>query len=83
MVLKLGINEWPMPGRIVRRATYLQEYRELTHKQGVPFVPSAVGKDITVLRFHSSFDRYLRGLFWSLWSGRPAGSDDYPDCSAA
>jgi ubiquinol-cytochrome c reductase cytochrome b subunit len=46
MVLKLGINEWPMPGRIVRRATYLQEYRELTHKQGVPFVPSAVGKDI-------------------------------------
>jgi ubiquinol-cytochrome c reductase cytochrome b subunit len=46
MVLKLGINEWPMPGRIVRRGTYLQEYRELTHKQGVPFVPSAVGKDI-------------------------------------
>src|ERR1700716_2571863 len=46
MVLKLGINEWPMPGRIVRRATYLQEYHELTHKQGVPFVPEAVGKDI-------------------------------------
>ena len=46
MVLKLGINEWPMPGRVVRRATYLQEYRELTHKQGVPFVPNAVWKDI-------------------------------------
>ncbi len=46
MVLKLGINEWPMPGRIVRRDTYLQEYRELTHKQGVPFVPNAVWKDI-------------------------------------
>src|ERR1700735_2760329 len=46
MVLKLGINEWPMPGRIVRRATYMQEYRELTHKQGVPFVPEAVWKDI-------------------------------------
>src|ERR1700694_917553 len=46
MVLKLGINEWPMPGRIVRRATYLQEYHELTHKQGVPFVPEAVWKDI-------------------------------------
>src|SRR5260370_901406 len=46
MVLKLGINEWPMPGRIVRRATYMQEYRELTHKQGIPFVPSAVWKDI-------------------------------------
>jgi len=46
MVLKLGINEWPMPGRIVRRATYLQEYHELTHKEGVPFVPNAVWKDI-------------------------------------
>jgi len=46
MVLKLGINEWPMPGRIVRRATYLQEYRDQTHKQGVPFVPNAVWKDI-------------------------------------
>ena len=46
MVLKLGINEWPMPGRIVRRATYMQEYHELTHGQGVPFVPNAVWKDI-------------------------------------
>ncbi len=46
MVLKLGINEWPMPGRIVRRATYLEEYRELTHKDGVPFVPNAIWKDV-------------------------------------
>ena len=46
MVLKLGINEWPMPGRVVRRATYLQEYHELTHKKGVPFVPYAVWKDM-------------------------------------
>ncbi len=46
MVLKLGVNEWPMPGRIVRRATYLQEYHDLTHKEGVAFVPYAVWKDI-------------------------------------
>ena len=46
LVLKLGINEWPMPGRIVRRATYMQEYHELTHKEGIPFVPAAVWKDI-------------------------------------
>jgi ubiquinol-cytochrome c reductase cytochrome b subunit len=51
LVLKLGINEWPMPGRVVRRATYLQEYHDQTHKQGVPFVPNAVWKDI----FFSSF----------------------------
>ena len=46
MVLKLGINEWPMPGRIVRRETYMQEYNELTHKDGIPFVPDAVWKDL-------------------------------------
>src|ERR1700727_3111834 len=49
MVLKLGINEWPMTGRIVRRATYMQEYGELTHKQGVRFV--AVWQDILFSRF--------------------------------
>jgi ubiquinol-cytochrome c reductase cytochrome b subunit len=46
MVLKLGVNEWPMPGRIVRRATYVAEYHEMTHKAGVPFVPNAIWKDI-------------------------------------
>lgn len=51
MVLKLGINEWPMPGRVVRRATYLQDYEALTHREGVPFVPYAVWKDI----FFSAF----------------------------
>src|SRR6201985_2029332 len=30
MVIKLGINEWPMPGRVVNRATYLNEYHALT-----------------------------------------------------
>jgi ubiquinol-cytochrome c reductase cytochrome b subunit len=46
MVLKLGINEWPVPGRIVKRETYLKEYHELTHKDGVPFVPDAFRKDL-------------------------------------
>src|SRR5208283_1380887 len=46
MVLKLGINDWPMPGRVVNRQTYLQEYHELTQKDGVAFVPDAVWKDI-------------------------------------
>jgi ubiquinol-cytochrome c reductase cytochrome b subunit len=46
LVLKIGINEWPMPGRIVRRATYVQEYHDLTHRDGEPFVPYAVWKDI-------------------------------------
>jgi ubiquinol-cytochrome c reductase cytochrome b subunit len=46
MVLKLGINEWPMPGRIVKRATYESEYHELTKKDGAPFFPYAVWKDL-------------------------------------
>jgi ubiquinol-cytochrome c reductase cytochrome b subunit len=46
LVLRLGINEWPMPGRIVRRSTYLAEYHELTRRDGIPFVPAAIGKDI-------------------------------------
>jgi ubiquinol-cytochrome c reductase cytochrome b subunit len=45
MVLHLGVNEWPMPGRIVSKATYDHEYHELTSKQGVPFVPDAAWKD--------------------------------------
>src|SRR5437879_303194 len=51
MVLKLGINEWPMPGRIVRRATYMPEYHALTHNQGVPFVPGAIWKDLFFAAF--------------------------------
>jgi ubiquinol-cytochrome c reductase cytochrome b subunit len=46
MVLKLGINDWPMPGRVVRRATYANEYHELTKTDGAPFVPYAIWKDM-------------------------------------
>jgi ubiquinol-cytochrome c reductase cytochrome b subunit len=46
MVVKLGINDWPMPGRVVRRATYLSEYHALTRTEGAPFVPYAVWKDL-------------------------------------
>src|ERR1700733_11212442 len=31
LVLKLGINEWPMPGRLVQRSDYMEKYHELTH----------------------------------------------------
>ena len=51
MVLKLGINDWPMPGRLVRRSTYVQEYEDLTRKDGVPFVPDAVWKDMLFASF--------------------------------
>jgi len=46
LVLNLGINEWPMPGRVIRRSTYIKEYHELTQKDGIPFVPGAIAKDL-------------------------------------
>jgi ubiquinol-cytochrome c reductase cytochrome b subunit len=51
MVLRLGINEWPTPGRIVRRATYVAEYHALTKKDGAPFVPYAIWKDLFFAAF--------------------------------
>src|ERR1700687_3063722 len=51
MVLKLGINEWPMPGRLVKRATYDTHSHPLTKKEGVAFVPGAIWKDL----FFSAF----------------------------
>jgi ubiquinol-cytochrome c reductase cytochrome b subunit len=45
MVLLHGVSDWPMPGRIVSKATYEREYHELTEKTGIPFVPDAAWKD--------------------------------------
>src|SRR6202161_1928420 len=51
MVVKLGINEWPMPGRLVKKTTYETEYHELTKKDGEPFVPYAIWKDMFFVAF--------------------------------
>lgn len=45
MVLRLGINDWPMPGRLVNKKTYMMEYHKLTKETGIPFVPDAAWKD--------------------------------------
>jgi len=46
LVLSKGINEYPKPGVQVRRRTYDAEYEEMVHKDGVPFVPDAINKDL-------------------------------------
>lgn len=46
LVLAKGINEYPRPDHPVVRATYEAEYQEILRKDGVPFVPGAVGKDL-------------------------------------
>ena len=45
MVLRHGVSDWPMPGRLVHKATYEREYHELAEKTGIPFVPDAAWKD--------------------------------------
>ncbi len=46
LVLTKGINEYPKPGYPVHRSTYDGEYADVLRKEGVPFVPDAVGKDL-------------------------------------
>ena len=46
LVVKVGINEWPMPGRLVTRKTYLARYQRQVHEDGVPFVPDAFQRDL-------------------------------------
>lgn len=46
LVLTKGINEYPVAGKPVNKATYQGEYEELLKKEGRPFVPDVVGKDV-------------------------------------
>ena len=46
LVLAKGINEYPVPGREVSKASYAQEYDALLKKEGVPFYPKAIDKDL-------------------------------------
>src|SRR5262245_681438 len=46
LVLTKGINEYPRPGRLVEKGVYEEEYRALLKKEGVPFFPNAIGKDL-------------------------------------
>jgi ubiquinol-cytochrome c reductase cytochrome b subunit len=46
LVLLKGINEYPKPGVQVRRKTYDAEYHAILEKDGVPFVPKAISKDL-------------------------------------
>src|SRR4029077_14644342 len=44
-------NEWPVPGRLVKKSTYIAEYHELTKRNGAPFVPYAIWKDLFFAAF--------------------------------
>src|SRR6266403_2211027 len=46
LVLTKGINEYPVPGHEVRKETYAEEYEALLKKEGEPFYPKAINKDL-------------------------------------
>jgi ubiquinol-cytochrome c reductase cytochrome b subunit len=73
LVIKLGINEWPVPGRAVSRRTYRQEYRQLINEEGKPFWSYAVWKDA----FFSGF--VLICLIGCAWFFGPIGPGGQPD----
>jgi ubiquinol-cytochrome c reductase cytochrome b subunit len=51
LVLKLGINDWPMPGRIVTKTTYAKQYEDLLKVDGAPFFPYGIWKDMLFASF--------------------------------
>jgi ubiquinol-cytochrome c reductase cytochrome b subunit len=73
MVLRLGINDWPMPGRLVKKSTYVREYHELTEKTGIAFVPDAAWKDAIFAAVIM-----LAVVACALWFG-PFGPTGQPD----
>jgi len=77
MVLKLGINEWPMPGRLV--SAQRTRTNIITHKKRWrALVPYAVWKDL----FFAAFILLAVAacaLYLVRSSYRPPGPDDHPD----
>ena len=77
LVLRLGINEWPMPGRLVDRTTYRQRYEAEVQRDGVPFFPVAAQKDMIGMAIVTRGCARLRGAVRAPWPPRCAGS--HPD----
>jgi ubiquinol-cytochrome c reductase cytochrome b subunit len=73
LVLRLGVNEWPLPGRVVDRATYRQRYEAEVHRDGVPFFPVAAQKDMVGMAVVITAVLVCAALFG------PEGPGGFPD----
>ena len=82
LVLKLGINEWPMPGRLVRRSDYLEKYHEpdAYGRRAVCAVRSLERRGL--LRSDSACYCRLCTVFRPVRPERPARPASHPDGAA-
>ena len=46
LVLTKGINEYPVPGLLVKKETYEDEYQSRLRTEGAPFYPTMMSKDL-------------------------------------
>ncbi len=83
MVLKLGINEWPMPGRLVRRSTYVQEYHETDAQARRAFRARGRVEGCVLFRRDHLQHHGLRCVFRALRADGISRPDDHPDDSQA
>ena len=73
LVLTKGINEYPVPGKPVKKETYAEEYETLIKKEGVPFFPKAISKDLVFSGL------VLLGILGCALYFGPAGPHGAPD----
>ncbi|MBV9390353.1 MAG: cytochrome b N-terminal domain-containing protein [Verrucomicrobia bacterium] len=84
LVLGKGINEYPKPGVVVKRATYDKYYHALLKKEGIPFVPDGIDKDVVATAILLIVLFALSAIFGPKGPGTPADptqviSDAKPD----
>ena len=77
LVLKLGINEWPMPGRVVSRETYRREYEALVARRRRPVLSRRGEEGHGVRRARDRRAGRVRGDLRSDRARRPARSDHH------
>lgn len=73
MVLHVGISDWPMPGRLVRRSTYIREYETEIKRDGIPFVPDGAWKDAF---FAAAIILMIMAFAWFFGPIGPGGPPD-------
>ncbi len=72
LVIRHGISEPPRPGRPVDPRTYVKQYQELLHREGIPFWPDAAWKDVVFALLVGSIVLALAIVVGPPELGRPA-----------